>query len=134
MNPDLNRRWTLLILLSFVPFLVKAVDYAMLGSFVPLVVFSVFGVIVGLGVRAGLKAERLAVKIWASALILWGTVRLGLMGLFKTVDIGEAHPANQVTAWYAVLSLAHLLLGIYLYRGNRRTVQMAGSEHASQDR
>ena len=54
----MRRRDALLVVLSFVPLLVKAVDYATLGSYVPLLVFGFFSLLVWLGARTGPRTSR----------------------------------------------------------------------------
>ena len=119
-NPDASetrrRAWKLLVALSFVPLLVKAAGYATIGSYLPLFVFLAFLALVASGASIGPRAGALAVRIWASALVLWGIVRLGLIGVFKTTDIGEVHPVDQITLWYVALSVGHLILGVVLFR------------------
>lgn len=114
--PARDRGWKILVALSFIPLLVKAVSYATLGAYVPLIVFCLFGWLVVWGLLRGSAAGARAIRAWASALVLWGLVRLGLSVMLHLTDIGEAHPVNQITAWYLLLSVGHLLLGIYLHR------------------
>lgn len=115
-----EKGWTLLIALSFVPLLVKAGSYVMIGSYVPLLVFCFFGALVGWGMRNGAKAERRALRAWAVAIILWGLARFGVMGLFLFTSVAEAHIESQLTARYVLVSLGHLMLGVYLVRHSRR--------------
>lgn len=120
--------WTLLLALSFVPLAVKAAGYATIGSYLPLVVLLVFAALVA-GASAGPWARTRAVRVWASALVLWGVVRIALGGLLLTTDIGEVHPVDQVTPWYLLLSIAHVVLGVVLFR--RREEQVAVAPGAS---
>lgn len=114
-----ERAWKLVVALSFVPLLVKAGSYAMIGSYVPLLVFGVFGALVAWGFRRGARAERLAVRAWALAIILWGLARLVVMGLFLLTSVSEAHIESQFTAWYVLVSVGHLVLGVYFFRHRR---------------
>lgn len=112
--------WRLLVAFSFVPLMVKAGTYVTLGSYAPLLVFCFFGGLVAWGARKGSRAESLAVRIWASAIIFWGLARLGVMGMLLVFPLNEAHVVGQFTAWYVLLSLGHLALGIYFFRHYRR--------------
>ncbi len=106
--------------LSFVPLLVKAIDYALLGSLVPLLVLGLFVGLVTLGLCGSSKAANRAVAIWASALILWGLVRLGVIGLFAWAPVSEAHVEGQFTIGYVLISVGIAALGAYLLRSRQR--------------
>ena len=108
------------IALSFVPLLVKAIDYALLGSFVPLLALGLFAGLVTLGLRGSSRAASRAVAIWALALVLWGLIRLGLMGLFTWTSVHEAHVQGQFTIGYVLISLGNAALGTYLFRSRRQ--------------
>ena len=115
-NKQPARTWNLLIVASFAPFAFKAATYASIGTFLPLLVFSFFGALTWLGLRFGRWAGMLAVRVWASAMILWGALRLGLIVLDHLVGLNEAHVSDQFTVWYIAISLGHVLLGLYLLR------------------
>jgi len=106
----------LVLPLSFGPLAVKAVGYVTIGSYVPLLVFCLFGGLVLCGGLGGPRARRITIRVWATALVLWAVTRLGLSVLLLSTDIGEVHPKHQVTAWYFALTVAHLALGIWLFR------------------
>lgn len=118
-----SRRWTLLIALSFVPLLVKAVGYTTIGSYLPLLVFCFFAGLVAWGLSSGSRAEVVAIRAWAAAMALWGAARLGLWGLHLLLGIPDAHVAGQFTMWYMFVSIALLTLGVYLYPRCRRAAK-----------
>ncbi len=111
----------LAVALSFIPLLVKAIDYALLGSLVPMLVLVLFVALVTLGLRGSSKAASRAIAVWASALILWGLIRLGLIGLFTWTSVHEAHVQGQFTIGYVLISLGNAALGVYLFRSRRLT-------------
>lgn len=118
MQPEIQ--WRLLVALSFIPLAVKAVRYATIGGYVPLLVLCFFGALVAWGsLYSGSKAETRAVKIWSVAIILWGVTRVGLMILHRLFEIPETHIAGQFTGWYVFVSLGHIVLGGYLFRQSR---------------
>ena len=114
------RRSGLILGLSFLPLAVKAVDYAWIGGYVPLLVFLFFfGLIVAGRLRGG-RAIAVTVKIWAIVLILWGVARLALLVMARLASLDEAYLLAQFTPWYVVLSLGHVALGVMLFRAARR--------------
>lgn len=113
---DRSNRWRLLLALSFVPLLVKSVDYVVLGSYVPLLVLCLFGGLVSWGIRQSPKVRGRVIKAWAVALVSWGLARFTVMGLFLFTSVSEAHIESQFTTWFVVLSIAHIAFGVYLFR------------------
>jgi hypothetical protein len=109
--------WRVLVFSSFIPLLIKTIGYVTIGSYLPLIVFCLFAVLVVAGIRRGLLAEARMVRLWAAGMILWGLVRLGLFLLHVVFKIPEAHIAQQFTISYVLLSLIHVLGGWYLMRG-----------------
>jgi len=110
-----------LIALSFVPLLVKAVDYLSLGSIVPMAVFVGFAVAVGLAIRVGGRAERRVLRVWGFALVLWGLARFVVLGTFVLTPVSEAHVESQLTLWFVLVSLVHIGLGGYIVTRARST-------------
>ncbi len=113
--------WYGLVALSFVPLLVKAVDYIQLGSVVPMAVFVGFAALVGLAIRTGERAERRALRVWALALVFWGLARFVVLGSFVLTPVSEAHVESQLTLWFVFGSLVHIALGAYIIHRTRRT-------------
>ena len=104
------------LVLSFVPLLVKAVFYASIGGFVPIAVLVVFGGYVWWSIRKGGRAEKRGFRSWGVAIVLWGAARLILMILFIVTPVSEAHVESQFGLWYVALSLAHIVMGVFLFR------------------
>lgn len=109
-------RWMFLLVASFVPTALKAGTYVTLGSYVPLILFMILAAVASWGVQRGDRAERLAVRLWASAMILWGLARLVLIALFAVTDVSEAHVEGQFTLVYVLWSLLYLVVGVVLFR------------------
>jgi len=128
-----DRRWRMILLFSFVPLTVKAIDYAVLGSFTPLWVLLGFGLVVIGGLYLSPRAARFAVGLWAVVLVLWGVVRFGLMGMLLSVDIGEVHPVHQINAGYVAWSLAHIVAGAYLYRRRKHALGGGGDRSTGEE-
>lgn len=95
-------------------------SYVTIGSYIPLLVLSFFGALILYGHRRETEAEIRAVRAWAVALILWGFARLVLLALFVFTSVSEAHVESQFSAWYVLLSLGHIGLGVYLFQSRKR--------------
>jgi hypothetical protein len=104
------------LILSFIPLLVKALSYLSIGGYAPVAVFCLFVGFILWSIKAGPKAEKRGIKIWSVAIVLWGVVRISLMVLFLVAPLSEAHVQSQFTVWYVLTSLFHILLGLYLFR------------------
>lgn len=105
-----------IVALSFVPFAVKAVDYLLIGSLVPLLVLVLLAVLVAVGWRFGGAAQRRALRTWAVAMVLWALARLGLLAMFELTGITEAAIEASFGTGYVLVSLAFLALGVTFYR------------------
>jgi hypothetical protein len=107
---------------SFVPLAVKAAVYLPLGSFMPAIVLVALLGLVARGFASGGVALRRSLRIWAVALIVWSTARLGLMGLFTAIPMREAHVSGQLTTGFLLWSLGHLVVGVYCWRASSSSV------------
>ncbi|EAR15040.1 MULTISPECIES: hypothetical protein [Robiginitalea] len=117
-------RYGLVLANSLLFFLYKGVSYALIGSYIPLLVF--LGVLAlwyyGLS-ASGLGARRVA-RFWAFVLILWASVRLLLAGVNQFMKpVPEGHVAAQLGLGGTLLSLAVLFCGIYLWKFRKSVFQ-----------
>lgn len=101
---------------TLLPFLWKAVSYALLGSNLPLATFAALALIVGVGLRVGGSWRRRALRVWSAAAILWGAARLVLLVSFVAADLSEAHLRSQVNLMSILLSVAYVVAGVMLWR------------------
>lgn len=110
--------WIVPVILTatLLPFLWKAVSYALLGSNLPLATFAALALIVGIGLRVGDSWKRRALRAWSAAAILWGVARLVLMVSFVAADLSEAHLQAQVNMMSILLSMAYVVAGVMLWR------------------
>ena len=115
--------WTfqrMILALSLLPFMLRALDYARLGSFVPLAVWLLFAGLIVWGVTtSSLKIRGWIIRLWAASLILWSLARLALLVLHVTPGLPEAHLSDQMNVVYTLVSVSHLLLGGYLFNISR---------------
>lgn len=102
--------------LSLTPLLIKSINYILIGSFTPLLLFILFGEFLLFGYKNSSKYFSLVVKIWSSTIILWGVTRIVLMILFLTTSVQEAHIESQFSIWYILASFIHMSLGYYLFK------------------
>ena len=110
----------LVLALSLVPFVIKALDYAWLGSLVPLMLWLLFAGLIVWGVTTTNMTIRCwTIRLWALALIIWSLARFALLVLHFVLGLPEAHLADQMSLSYALISLLHLVLGGYLFRISR---------------
>lgn len=108
------------LLLSFVPFLIKSIGYLLIGGYTPFIVFSVLFALVIWGVRQGGVAGRRAIRAWAVALVVWALARFALYAMFALTSVSEAAIEARLTPGYLVVSAVSLAVGVYLFRSARR--------------
>ncbi len=108
--------FALVVALSFVPFLVKAIDYLLIGAYVPIAVFATLAVLVARGFWRGNASRRRAIRVWAVAIILWALARLGILVLFALTSVSEAAIEASFNLGFVLVSLAFLVLGFQFFR------------------
>lgn len=111
---ETKTKWLLIV--SFVPFLVKAVDYSFLDAYVPVIGLVFFMGLIVLASHQLVISRRLAIRGWAGAIVLWGLARILIMGLFLFTSVSEAHVESQLTLWYVLTSIMHIGVGVVLWR------------------
>jgi len=101
---------------SLVYFLYKGFQYALLGSYVPLLFIGVIGLILVWSFIKSDKAHRRALRFWAILLLIWAIVRL-LLGLFLVFDtsLTESHLREQFGVISNVISVLMLIIGIRIF-------------------
>ncbi|MCB1552844.1 MAG: hypothetical protein KDJ14_03465 [Xanthomonadales bacterium] len=124
----------LVLLGTLLPLGYKAFDYALIGSIVPLLCW-VLGVSLVFGaLRAkSLRWRRRCVATWAVLLMLWAIARLVVFVLHLTLGIPEAHVAGQMNAFYLAVSLAHLIVAIWLLARRTRIAEQASAVAGAAD-
>lgn len=112
----ITRRARLLLIASFLLFLVKSLDYLLIGGYVPAAVFALFSGLVLWGAGRGGTAFRRTVRIWAVAITLWALARFGLLAMFTWTSVSEAAIEANFGILYVAISAAILIAGLYLFR------------------
>ena len=112
----LGPRVRLMLILTFLPFLWKAGGYALLGSYLPLVVFLLFATIVAAGLSAGPAWARRVVRTWCVAMVVWAMTRLVVILMVRVADLNDAHLRSQLNVPFVLASLVYIAVGIVLYR------------------
>lgn len=114
------------LLLSGFLFLIKGIDYLLLGSIVPFVVSTgIFSVTIYALLNSNRRSRRL-VRTWGVILILWAISRLGIELLFTIAPVTEAHIRSQFTWMNRLVSLVALYIGIFLYREQKKKASRSG--------
>ncbi len=118
--------FSLVLLFSFVPFMVKAVSYIEAGNYVPFLVMDIIGLPLIYGFYYGKAWTVNWLKTWAIIMIVFGALRLALGGLVMFSHVGiEAAIINQVNLLFIALCLGYIIGGIYLLRNASRVLVLA---------
>lgn len=120
------------VVLTFLPFLWKAVEYALIGSYIPLSAFLVLASINAAGVYVGGAWLRRAIRIWCAAMVMWGFARIILEVLIVAADLSEAHLRAQLNVMFNAVSIGYVLAGIALWRRAQIVVQQADQAHSNE--
>lgn len=112
--------YTVILLLSLFLFLIKGIQYAVLGSYIPIVLALVICTLFYLN-RKKKKALIILIKIWALIIIIWSLLRL----LIGTADrfgkeLMENHLQENLGVTGSLISLLFLVVGFYLFNKKRR--------------
>jgi hypothetical protein len=115
----MNPKQTTLALwgLSLLFFLRKGVQYAVLGSYLPLAFALLFTLVLGLSLSGSPRIFHLSARIWGILLIAWAVIRLFFSVLTIIIKpLKEYHLTQQFGVAGMVLSIGVLLVGIWLLR------------------
>ena len=104
------------LVFSLVFFVRKGIQYALIGSFVPLVAISlVLAALSYTCLNSRSRAFRLTLKIWSSLLIMWSIIRLFLATYNTFIDRLSEHHLNQQFGFSGtVVSLLIMIMAIYI--------------------
>ncbi len=115
--------FSLVLLFSFVPFMVKSVSYIEAGSYIPFLIMDLIGLPLIYGFYHGKLWVIGWLKIWAILMIIFGILRLGLAGLIKFGPASvEAQIVEQVNLGFVFLCLGYILAGFYIIRNRKRVL------------
>jgi hypothetical protein len=118
------------LLVSFLPLLVKGMLHVQGGSYIPMLVINVLGLPILYGLYFAKPWVTFFIRAWSVWMMIYGIVRLLLQVLVKMAGSGvESGIANQVTFGYLCMSLAHIAVGWALYRYLYSCVWVADKEH-----
>lgn len=105
------------VLVSLAFFFFKGIDYALLGSYVPLIFISVILTLFYLSFSKSIKAHRRVLKFWAVLLLVWASVRIGLrLYLYFDTDLTESHLREQFGLLQNIISVVMLVIGIGIFK------------------
>jgi len=108
--------------LSLIFFIYKGVLYALIGSFVPLLVILIIIGLILFSLKKSPRALIRSIGLWSALIILWSTIRLLLtiVNLFVK-PVPEGHIDGQLGPMSILLSVAFLFAGIYIWK-NRKSI------------
>lgn len=96
-------------------FLYKGFSYAIIGSYIPILVIFTILILFAFGLYKSEKAFIRILGLWSVLMILWACIRLLLSSVNQFVKpIPEGHIDAQLGIAGTLLSLAFLFCGIYL--------------------
>jgi cell division protein FtsX len=107
--------------MTLIFFMYKGILYALIGSFVPLlIILTILGLIL-FSLKKSPKSFKRSIGLWSSLVILWSTVRLLLSATNEFIKpIPEGHIDGQLGSMSVLLSMIFLCAGIYMWKNRKR--------------
>ena len=113
----LSLSYLYILLMSFMPLLIKGILHVQGGSYVPMILINLIGVPLIYGLYYGKSWVTFFIKSWAIWLMVYGVLRVGLQVMVGFMDAGvEANITSQLTFGYLAMSLLHFTVGFGLNR------------------
>lgn len=113
----LSMAYLYVLLISFLPLLVKGMLHVQGGSYAPMIVINLLGLPILLGLYFDKTWVTLFIRIWAVWLMIYGVVRVLLQILVSLMEGGvEANITSQLTFGFLLMSIAHIVVGWSLNR------------------
>lgn len=112
-----SKRLYLLLGLSILFFLIKGLNYMLIGSYVPIVFISVIIIILYWSFTSNLKNHHNILRFWAILLIVWALARLSVWLIFKIdLSLTESHTREQFGVFQHIISILMLVIGFGIIR------------------
>ncbi|MFD2561617.1 hypothetical protein [Aquimarina rubra] len=113
--------YSITLVVSLLLFLFKGIQYAILGSYIP-IILSVTIVFIFYFLRRRKKPLNIALKIWAILMITWSVIRLfiGLVDHFGK-ELMENHLQENLGIFGTLISITFLILGFFLLNKKNRS-------------
>jgi len=103
--------------LSLLFFLRKGFQYAIIGSYIPLVLVLFLVLLVSISLRSNKKKLFFRLKIWSILIITWSIIRLLISTMRYTTDVfDEYHQTSQFGLSGIALSAIMLIMGVLIFR------------------
>jgi len=113
----LSMAYLYILLMSFLPLLVKGALHVQGGSFAPMILINLLGLPLVYGLYYGKSWVTFFIKCWAIWLMIYGVARIGLQIIVGLMPHGvEANIMGQLTFGYLAMSLLHFGVGWGLNR------------------
>ncbi|MDT7831794.1 hypothetical protein RQM59_05345 [Flavobacteriaceae bacterium S356] len=118
----LHKKLLIPLIVSLLFFVRKGIQYALIGSYLPLLLSTFFTILLVYAVRKkAVKSFRVTMKIWSILLIIWALVRLLLAIVNVSMKpLSEYHINYQIGIGGSILSLTGLWLGIHFLLKTRK--------------
>lgn len=106
-----------LVVVSLCYFLVKGIQYLIIGSYVPMLfILFALGLLIWSYNKSG-KTHRKALRFWAIVILLWASVRILLWGYLQIdTKFTESHLREQFSLFQNAISIIMLVIGIQILK------------------
>ena len=117
-----------LLIFSLLFFLIKGINYAIIGSWLPLYVALFFSTLIGLGYFYSMKLFRWAIFFWAIFLTIWSFILMAMeVALQFSPKVTESHVRDQFTILFNLLIVLFFTTGISIFRTLRKSRKIKGN-------
>lgn len=119
-NSTLHVIPSLFFVVSLLLFLYKGVEFALLDSYVPLIISVCFASYVLVSKLRSARSFHVAKKVWAYTIISWCVVRI-ILAILIVTTLNEAYLLDQISWANLALTLFLLMTAYLLLKTKNRT-------------
>ena len=122
-NIQAHKSFVIPLVVTLMFFIVKGIQYAVIGSYVPIAFILVIAFVLYISYKTSAKAFRRMLRFWVFLIILWSVARL-FFWVYLEIDtkLTESHLREQFGVFQNILTLGMLVSGILLLK-SIKTIQ-----------
>jgi len=115
-----NKTFFIPLILSLTFFLRKGIQYVIIGNPIPLLIITLFLVLLFMNFNNNKSRFLYISRIWAIVIIIWSVVRIlfAIMN-FATDVFDEYHTQTQFGVFGILLSISLLLMSIFIFKNSK---------------
>lgn len=107
--------------ISTLYFIIKGLDYAIIGSYIPLIFIAFWVILFFLSFNFKQKNHLRILKYWTILVLIWAIARIGVWIIIHVdTNLTESHLREQFNIFQNCITVAMLVIAVYLFKLIRR--------------